>query len=55
MRAHLERFLARDLAALPDSHVTTVTTYRPTIDAHVAPERFAFTPPFVGPAPWEES
>jgi hypothetical protein len=53
MRVHLQRFLERDLGSMPDSHVTSVTTYRPVVDAEIEPERFAFSPPFVGPAAWE--
>jgi hypothetical protein len=50
VRASMERMASRDQ---PDTKVTTTTTYRPTIDAPIEPERFAFSPPFVGPAAWE--
>jgi hypothetical protein len=50
-RASREKDLQRDLREVEDFEVATVTTYRPTVDDWIAPGRFSFTPPFVGPSP----
>jgi hypothetical protein len=50
VRASLEKRPSRDQ---PDTKVTTTTVYRPLLNPAIAPVRFAFTPPFVGPAKWE--
>jgi hypothetical protein len=49
-RASLEQELQRDHGDVEDFEVATVTTYRPTVGVVIEPDRFAFTPPFVGPS-----